>query len=75
MCIRDRYLEDIARYVVNSQQASINRISKEFKIGFNRAQKIVETLYEIGVVSDNVGSKARTVLVNINELENILKES
>ncbi len=71
----DEYLEDIARYVVNSQQASINRISKEFKIGFNRAQKIVETLYEIGVVSDNVGSKARTVLVNINELENILKES
>ena len=68
-------LPEVAKYVVSTQQASINRISKEFKIGFNRAQKIVEILYEIGVVSDNVGSKARDVLVNLNELEEILKES
>jgi S-DNA-T family DNA segregation ATPase FtsK/SpoIIIE len=71
----DEYLEDVAIYVVNSQQASINKISKEFKIGFNRAQKIVETLYEMGVVSDNVGSKARTVLVSLQELQQILEES
>lgn len=71
----DEYLEDVATYVVNSQQASINKISKEFKIGFNRAQKIVETLYEMGVVSDNAGSKARTVLVSLQELQQILKES
>jgi S-DNA-T family DNA segregation ATPase FtsK/SpoIIIE len=56
-------------------EASINKISKEFKIGFNRAQKIVESLSDIGIVSDNVGSKARNVLVNSAELEEVLNEN
>jgi S-DNA-T family DNA segregation ATPase FtsK/SpoIIIE len=54
------------------EECSINKISKEFKIGFNRAQKIVELLSEMGVVSDNLGSKARTVLVNIDQLDDLL---
>lgn len=66
---------EVARYVVNSGTCSINKISKEFNIGFNRAQKIVEMLYEMGIVSDNVGSKARSVLITIEELEEVLKGS
>jgi S-DNA-T family DNA segregation ATPase FtsK/SpoIIIE len=72
---RDELTDDVARYVVLNGSASINKISKEFKIGFNRAQKIVEDLNEIGVVSDNVGSKARSVLVTTDELDSILDES
>jgi S-DNA-T family DNA segregation ATPase FtsK/SpoIIIE len=68
----DELTPDVARYVVESQAASINKISKEFKIGFNRAQKIVETLFDLGVVSDNAGSRARDVLVDMNELEEML---
>jgi S-DNA-T family DNA segregation ATPase FtsK/SpoIIIE len=71
----DELIEEVAMFVVLNGAASINKISKEFKIGFNRAQKIVEMLCEIGVVSDNVGSKARTVLVTREELEQILDES
>lgn len=71
----DDFLSDVARYVVKVGEASINKISKEFKIGFNRAQKIVESLADIGVVSDNVGSKARNVLVNSTELEELLNEN
>jgi len=68
----DELLSDIARYVVAKGKASINQISKKFNIGFNRAQKIVEMLADIGIVSDNVGSKARSVLVNEEELEAVL---
>ena len=54
-------------------ECSINKISKEFKIGFNRAQKIVELLAGMGVVSDNLGSKARKVLVDPEGLTDILE--
>jgi len=71
----DELLQEVSRYVVIQGEASINKISKEFRIGFNRAQKIVELLSDLGIVSDNVGSKARGVLVNEIELEEILKEN
>ncbi|MCK5761691.1 MAG: DNA translocase FtsK, partial [Candidatus Izimaplasma sp.] len=69
----DELLNEVAAYVVIKGEASINKISKEFKVGFNRAQKIVELLADLGIVSDNVGSKARSVLVNKQELEEIFK--
>jgi S-DNA-T family DNA segregation ATPase FtsK/SpoIIIE len=69
----DDLLTEVARYVVMMGKASINKISTEFNIGFNRAQKIVEMLEEMGIVSENVGSKARSVLVTELELEEILK--
>ncbi|MBN2605643.1 MAG: DNA translocase FtsK [Bacilli bacterium] len=68
----DDLVDDVARFVVSQNEASINKISREFHIGFNRAQKIVETLSELNIVSDNVGSKARSVLVSEVELEEIL---
>lgn len=71
----DELLNEVAKYVVVKNEASINKISKEFKIGFNRAQKLVELLSDLGIVSDNVGSKARSVLVNEQELEEVLNEN
>jgi S-DNA-T family DNA segregation ATPase FtsK/SpoIIIE len=68
----DELLADVARYVVLMEECSINKISKEFKIGFNRAQKIVESLENMGVVSKNLGSKARDVLVSEEELNTVL---
>lgn len=69
---KDDLLHEIAFFVVRQGNASINKISKEFRIGFNRAQKIVETLCTMGIVSDNVGSKARVALVSEIELEDML---
>ncbi len=68
----DDLLTEVARYVVMMKKASINKISTEFNIGFNRAQKIVEMLEEMGIVSENVGSKARSVLITEAELDGIL---
>jgi S-DNA-T family DNA segregation ATPase FtsK/SpoIIIE len=67
----DELTEEVARYVVLQGECSINRISKEFKIGFNRAQKIVEILSDLQVVSDNLGSKARTVNATMEDLDSI----
>ncbi len=68
----DELLEDVAHFVVQKQEASINKISKHFSIGFNRAQSIVESLEAAGVVSGNLGSKARSVLVNEEDIGSYL---
>jgi len=69
----DELTTEVSHYVVLQGECSINKISKEFKIGFNRAQKIVELLAGMGVVSDNLGSKARIVLVDAEGLAKILE--
>lgn len=68
----DEFFEIIARFVVENNNASINRIQKEFGIGFNRAQSIMEALEDLGVVSESVTGKPRSVLVTVEELEDIL---
>lgn len=72
--VTDDLFEDVAYYVVESENASINNIQKQFEIGFNRAQKLVEMLEYYHIVSESQGTKARKVLVNRFELEDILKQ-
>jgi S-DNA-T family DNA segregation ATPase FtsK/SpoIIIE len=71
----DDLFEDVAYFVVDSQNASINSIQKEFEIGFNRAQKIVEMLEYYSIVSSSQGTKAREVLVTYDQLNEILGKS
>ncbi len=68
----DELVQEVAYYVVENKTASINKIQKEFNIGFNRAQKIVDSLESLNIVSENVGTKPREVLVDITELNIIL---
>ncbi len=68
----DDLFEDVAYFVVDTENASINSIQKEFEVGFNRAQKIVEMLEYYSIVSASQGTKAREVLVTYDELNQIL---
>lgn len=70
----DEFFPVIARYVVENENASINRIQKKFGVGFNRAQSIMNGLEEMGIVSEGVAGRPRRVLVTIEELEEILDE-
>jgi S-DNA-T family DNA segregation ATPase FtsK/SpoIIIE len=72
--ITDDLFEEVAYFVVQSQNASINTIQKQFEIGFNRAQRIVEMLEAYEIVAPAQGTKAREVLVNTHELEEILSQ-
>jgi len=68
----DELLVDVAKFVIGQGEASMNRIIKNFNIGFNRAQSIVSSLEAAGIVGENVGSKARDVLVDETEAEAII---
>lgn len=57
----DRYFEIVGRFVIERNKASIDMIQRAFKIGFNRAVRIMEQLYEAGVVGEESGTKPREI--------------
>jgi S-DNA-T family DNA segregation ATPase FtsK/SpoIIIE len=69
---KDDLFEQVAYFVVQNDSASINSLQKEFEIGFNRAQKLVEMLEYYQIVAPGQGTKAREVLVTTTELKEIL---
>jgi len=70
---RDEYFMDAARLVVEKEKASTSMLQRVFKIGFNRAARIIEQLEEAGIIGEEEGTKPRKVLVSQIELENLLK--
>lgn len=65
--------EQVARYVVNTQQGSTSKIQRTFSVGFNRAGRLMDQLEEAGIVGPQMGSKPRQVLVQSEiELRQIL---
>lgn len=69
---KDELFYEVARYVVLEDRASMNQIQQAFSISFNRASSIVDMLEAYGIVSDSKGTRARDVLVTINELDEVL---
>lgn len=61
----------IASFVVERGSCSINSIQSNFNLGFNRAQKIVDMLEEMGVVSPKKGPMGRDITMNAEEVDNL----
>jgi S-DNA-T family DNA segregation ATPase FtsK/SpoIIIE len=58
----EKYDEAVA-FVADAGQASISLIQRRFRIGYNRAARIVEKMEEEGVVGPSDGIKPREVLI------------
>lgn len=71
---RDEYFIDAARLAIEQEKASIGYFQRKFKIGFNRAARIMDQLYEEGIVAAEEGTKPRRVLMSMEEFENALEE-
>ena len=69
---RDEYFEDAGRLIITSGKASIGALQRKFKIGFNRAARIMDELHDLGLVSDGEGTKERQILMTMEEFENVL---
>lgn len=71
---KDQYFIEAARLAIEQDKASIGYFQRKFKIGFNRAARIMDQLYEAGVVSAEEGTKPRRVLMSMEQFENALED-
>ena len=70
----DAYFADAGRLIIEKEKASIGMLQRAFKIGFNRAARIMDQLCEAGAVGPEEGTKPRKVLMSSEEFEQYLKE-
>lgn len=69
----DEMFEAAAKVVLLHQQGSVSLLQRKLKIGYNRAGRIVDQLFNAGIVGPYQGSTARDVLVqDEDELQEIL---
>ena len=62
----DALYNDIVEFVIKTGKASSSLIQRRFKVGYNRAARIVDLLEERGIVGPANGSKPREVLVELD---------
>lgn len=72
---RDQYFADAGRFIIEKERASIGMLQRVFKIGFNRAARIMDQLGEAGVVGPEEGTKPRKVMMTMEEFEEYLKNN
>lgn len=71
---RDAYFVDAGKLIIDKEKASIGMLQRMFKIGFNRAARIMDQLCEAGVVGPEEGTKPRKVLMSMEEFEQYIEE-
>ena len=69
---RDQYFVEAGKLIIDKDKASIGMLQRMFKIGFNRAARIMDQLSEAGVVGPEEGTKPRKVLMTAEEFEELL---
>ena len=66
----DPLYDEIVEFVITSGKASASLLQRRFKLGYNRAARIIDLLEERGIIGPQNGSKPREVLVKLEENEN-----
>ena len=69
---RDQYFAEAGKLIIDKDKASIGMLQRMFKIGFNRAARIMDQLSDAGVVGPEEGTKPRKVLMTAEEFEELL---
>lgn len=72
---RDVHFEEAGKFIIEKEKASIGMLQRMFKIGFNRAARIMDQLCDAGVVGPEEGTKPRKVLMSMEEFQNYLENN
>lgn len=61
---------EIVEFVVTQGKASASLLQRRFRLGYNRAARVIDLLEERGIIGPNNGSKPREVLVKLDNKDN-----
>lgn len=71
---KDEYFMEAGKFIIDKDKASIGMLQRVYKIGFNRAARIMDQLSEAGVVGPEEGTKPRKILMSLEQFEQYLEE-
>lgn len=71
---RDEYFAEAGKFIIEKDKASIGMLQRVYKIGFNRAARIMDQLAEAGVVGPEEGTKPRKIMMSQEQFEQYLEE-
>ena len=66
---KDELYEDAVEVVLNSQRGSVSLLQRRLQIGYSRAARLIDQMAEAGIVGPYRGSKAREVMLTMEEWE------
>ena len=69
---RDAYFAEAGKFIIEKEKGSIGMLQRYYKIGFNRAARIMDQLADAGIVGPEEGTKPRKILMTIEEFEEFL---
>ena len=65
----DPLYNEIVEFVIENQKASASLLQRRFKLGYNRAARLIDLLEERGIIGPPNGSKPREVLIQLDQNE------
>ncbi|MBM7597661.1 S-DNA-T family DNA segregation ATPase FtsK/SpoIIIE [Virgibacillus halotolerans] len=65
----DVLLQEVIQFVLRQNSASTSLLQRQFKIGYNRAARLIDTLEQKGIITGQNGSKPRDILVTQSQLD------
>jgi len=69
----DELFDEAAEFVIQKEKASTSLLQRQFRIGYQRASRIIEALEDSGIIGAEDGSKPRKVLLTLNQWERLKK--
>ena len=66
---KDELYYEVCEFAVEMGGASISSLQRRFRIGYNRAARLIDILEREGILSESKGSKPRDVLISESDLE------
>ena len=63
----DELTEDAIEFILKQKQASVSMLQRRFRIGYNRAARIIDEIEEMGIIGASDGSRPRQVLMTEEE--------
>lgn len=70
----DELFDDAVRLVIELGEASASRLQRHFKIGYNRAARMIDMMEQMNIISPHTGgSKPREVLMTLEEYEKMFR--